>query len=350
MRYYPTIATDILAFLYIATVALAFFGHRLSVWLCRRVEKRTPRDSIEVIGAGLRLRTGWPRQNDHFEVTAIDCLKCHRGLSIGRGLFRHIQVHKVSEGRLRRGVSRSHARLDFDTTKKCFFIENTSFSNTIYWAPLMPDGSSPEDRREVTGQKYLDKDLRLWLGEVPMDLHLLKADPVLLPNPRPGNVVAAVAIVAMQVLALLLYYFGTKTIFLPLFLPGALLVIAALSTLPRDCAFTPVPAMIFVVLTCGWFFYTVCSPTPSDAAIIVTRSFFCIGAAVIYLLPDNPKEGEKAPPSRVSWYCKAGGTILVVAVLYHYEIITTFNDSVLLLALAMSNRVRERKKLFQKVP
>lgn len=349
MRYNPNFATNILAFLYAAMAMLAFFGHRLSALLCRRVEERTPQDSIKVIGAGLRLRIGWLRQNNQFGITAIDCLRYHRGLSIGRGLLRRIRVRKVSEGRLRRRVSRYHARLDFDTTKKCFFIENTSSTNTIYWAPLMPDGSSPEDKEEVAGRKYLDTDLRLWLGEVPMDLHLLKAGPILAPNPRPGNVVAAWSIVVMQVLAVLLYCLGTRTIFLPLLLPGTLLIIAALSTLPRDCAFTPVPAMIFIALTCGWFFYTLFSHTPSDAAIIVTRSFFCIGAAVIYLLPDNSGEDE-APSPRVNWYCKAGGTIVIVALLYHYGIITTFNDSVLLLALVMSNRIRERKKLFQKVP
>ena len=109
--------------------------------------------------------------------------------------------------------------------------------------------------------------------------------------------------------------------------------------------------MIFVALTCGWFLYAVCSPaSPDDAAILVARSFFCIGAAVIYLLPDSSEEGREGPCSRVSWYCKTGCAVLAIVVLYHYQIITTFNDSVLLLALVLSDRVCDRKKLFQKAP
>lgn len=41
-------------------------------------------------------------------------------------------------------------------------------------------------------------------------------------------------------------------------------------------------------------------------ALYITRSFFCIGAAVVYLLPDGLEEGEKNQSSRVNWYCKAG--------------------------------------------
>ncbi len=350
MRYAPTPATNILAALFAVLAALAFFGHRLSARLRRRMEERTPRERIQIIGPGLRLRTGWPRQDDRFEVSAVDCLRHRQGLSIGRGLFQRIQVHKVPEGVPRKGVSRSHARIDYDTDKKLFYIENVSSLNKICWAPLAPDGGSPENKRAVAGRKYVNGDLRLWLGEVAVDLRLLEPAPAPPPNFQQGNVLAAWAVTAMQGAALLLYYLGTGGMSPQLVLPGALLAIAALSTLRRDCAFTPVPAVIFVVLTCGWFFYMVYSPTPADAAINITRSFFCIGAAVIYLLPDSPEEGERDPPSRVSWYGKAGCAVLAVVVLYHYEIITTFNDSVLLLALVMSDRVRERKKLFQKAP
>lgn len=348
---HPTLTTDILAILFAAAAVLAFFGHRLSALLRRRVVERTPRSRISVAGTGLRLCTGWIRQNGQFEVTAQGCLRQRRGLSIGRGLFQSIRVYREPIGPRRSGVSRRHARIDFDENRWNFYIEGISSSNAVYWAPLMPDGSSPGDRMKLKDRKYLDQDLRLWLGDVYIDLRLLEPDPAPPPNPRRGNVVAAAAIAVMQALALILYFCWTGSFSLPLFLPGALLVIAALSTLPRDCAFTPVPAMIFVVLTCGWFLYMVCSPaSPDEAAILVTRSFFCIGAAVIYLLPDSPEEGDEDLHSRVSWYFKTGCAVLAVAVLYHYQIITTFNDSVLLLALVLSDRIRERKKLFQKMP
>lgn len=348
---HPTLTTDILAILFVATAVLAFFGHRLSALLRRRVAERTPRSRISVAGAGLRLRTGWIRQNGQFEITAQGCLRRRRGLSIGRGLFQCIRIYREPVGPRHCGVSRHHARIDFDENRWNFYIEGISSSNAVYWAPLMPDGSSTRDRVKLKGRKYLDQDLRLWLGDVYIDLRLLEPDPSPPLNPRRGNVVAAMAIAVMQALALILYFCWTGSLSLPVFLPGALLVIAAVSTLPRDCAFTPVPAMTFVALTCGWFYYTVCSPTsPDKAAILVTRSFFCIGAAVIYLLPDNPEGSGEDPHARVSWYYKTGCAVLAVAVLYHYQIITTFNDSVLLLALVLSDRVRERKKLFQKMP
>lgn len=348
---HPTFMTNILVLLFVAVALLAFFGHRLSARFRRRVAERTPRNRIAVIGAGLRLRTGWTWQDYRFEVTAQDCLRRRQGLSIGRGLLRCIQIYKEPVEYRHSSVSRRHARLDFDEKYWKFYIEDTSSLNAVYWAPLTPNGSLPEHRRKLTGRKYLEEDLRLWLGDVCMDLRLLEPAPAPLPNSQRGNAVAAIAVAVMQILALMLCFVWTESLSLPLFLPGTLLAIAALSTLPRDCAFTPVPAMVFVALTCGWFLYVICSPTsPDDAAILVARSFFCIGAAVIYLLPDSLEEGEGGPHSRVNWYCKTGCAILAVAVLYHYRIITTFNDSVLLLALVLSNRIRERKKLFQKIP
>ena len=351
LMHYPTFTTNILTVLFATAATLACFGHRLSVQLRRRVAERTPRNRIAVIGAGLRLRTGWTWQANQFEVTAQDCLRRRQGLSIGRGLLRHIQVYREPMGSRHSSVSRRHARLDFDEKHWKFYIEDTSSLNAVYWAPLTPNGSLPEYRQKLTDRKYLDEDLRLWLGEVFMELRLLEPDPAPQPDSRRGNIVAAVAVAVMQILALMLYFFWTESLSLPLFLPGILLAIAALSTLPRDCAFTPVPAMIFVALTCGWFLYAVCSPaSPDDAAILVARSFFCIGAAVIYLLPDSSEEGGEGPCSRVSWYCKTGCAVLAIVVLYHYQIITTFNDSVLLLALVLSDRVCDRKKLFQKAP
>jgi len=322
---------------------LCVMGYKFSWFIHRKSKGYLPDCCILVKSEVFRFRRGMKWEYGSFQITAKDMLKHWRGIRVGRGAGCQLQAYlaETDEGENCLSIGRRHARLDFDEKKHRFYIEDTDSKNKIRWSPL----EEPQHPKLVDGRIYLSGNTLIRLGEVPLELYFHPIDNI--PSARePGNTVGAWMVIALQPmgLAFCVGYTGGFTVIRCI--PGLLLTLVVLQTLFYDHARSPVPGMIFAAFSYAWVLYISFSGNPDGAALAFSRALFCVGTAVICLLPDASE--QDAYHFSGHSYLKAGGAVLLAVILYHYKIISTFNDAIFLFALILARKSKDWRDLIKK--
>ena len=318
-----------------ANTLLCITGFASSSVLRRKAQACPPDAVISIESDVFRWCRGMGWTYSRFQITAKDLLKHWHGICVGRGMGCRLQA--VSSGSIQdkacMSISRRHARLNFDCDRQQFYIEDAGSQNKTRWAPL--NGSHIPEGKLLEGRKYLTEDTRIWLGSVQLDLRLRPLENAAAVK-EPGNTVGAWSAVVLQLIGIVFCtgHIGGFTI--TRCIPGLLMGILALQVLYYDRARNPAPGFIFAALTYAWVLYVSFSGSPDGAALTFSRALFCIGTAVVCLLPDA--SGPNAYSFDAGAYFKAGGSVALVALLYHYEIISTFNDAVFLFAFILARQ------------
>lgn len=335
----PTILVCFGALMLAATI-ICVAGYRISAAFNRRLVRCLPTACLCVQSDVFRFRTGVSWEYGTFQITAKQVLGHWHGIFFGRSPRCRLQAYRArtpAEADAS-AVSRRHARLDFDEAKQMFFIEDAGSRNQTRWVPLGQTQSSVP--RVLTGRLYLRQDIQLWLGDVPLNLRILHSDLASINLPK--NPVGAGAVILLQILGLVVCLNSAGGFSAILCLPALLLTVAALRTLLYDWGSTPLPGALFAALTYAWIVYVSCSEVPVDAARLFSCVLFCIGSAAISL----PKDVWNCRLNPYSLLTVAGAFLTTFA-LYHFEILSSFDDALFMLILILVRQTKFREILLK---
>lgn len=313
------------------TTFVSVASYRLSSLIQRRLASNMPFVCLSATSGIFRLRDGMRWEYGSFQITPKKVLKHWNGLLLGRSPLCRLQAYTAegSDAADISSVSRCHARLDFDTTEQEFYIENCSAGNSIYLLPLDTVPSEPE---LLVERMYLTQDTRLLLGNIPLTLCVCRKrndEPE-----QPENTLGAGAVVLLQLLAFIFCARRTDSITFALCVPWLLLAVTAIQTLPRGGV--PVLGTFLTVLTYAGGWYIIFSSQPDTAARMFSRLLFCLGAAIIAAIPYLAKGGREERRWSTLW--KLIFTVLLVLILFHFEIISPVDDVIFLLVLIFGTK------------
>lgn len=338
MRFSDLVASLCLGALMLSATLMCVMGHRLSAVFNRKLVRCLPISYLSIQSEVFRFRSGMRWEYGTFKITVKQVLQHWRGIFLGRSARCHLQAYaaRTADEVEASSISRCHARLDFDETKQMFFIEDAESQNKTCWVPL--DWAQSSTPKVLVGRLYLTQDIQLWLGDVPLSLRLLQDDSVrshILKNP-----VSLGASTLLQLMGLVFCYKHTGNFSVVLCLPAILLTIAALRTFLHDYGHTPVPGIIFVTLTYGWVIYVSFSDAPDNAARIFSCALFCIGAAAICLPADVWNRGLSLRSC-----LQAACAFLVTFALYHFQVISSYDDALFVLILILVRQKESQKAM-----
>ncbi len=251
----------------ILVVGVGWYFYSWRLIQCEIVEKKMAErglaQEVTLSGPGFRFRTGlaWTRGAGKF--TARQILKRRNGLVIGRAFWAKIQL--LPSGIDREdydSVGRRHARLQFDFDNKTFYLEDLNSTNGIYWSYLEGDGNGPSTR--VVNRLVLDRDMRVRIGSLLLEIQVSKETPNILVSPP--NRFAFYSLFLFQLLGLLLFFITQGIPTTQIWLPPALLALAAGIVFYVCPGLRPIWMLVLTGLTAAYFILILNSSCPESMA------------------------------------------------------------------------------------